>query len=71
MKRTQNAVVTKWRLSCGLALPWRPFICVDGSTVHTYDPKALGKVIRHEEFWEVSPVDVRELHWFCFIQYYD
>ncbi len=54
-----RTVETQWRLTCELALPWRPFIDVEGSTVHRYDPTRGGRVVEHVESWEVSALDVR------------
>jgi len=35
-------------------LPWRPFIDVEGATVHRYDPTKGGRVVEHTEYWAVS-----------------
>lgn len=39
--RAKRTVETRWRLTCELALPWRPFIDVEGGTVHRYAPYAI------------------------------
>lgn len=44
-----------WQLRTYLKLPWRPFICVDGSTVYTLDENL--RIVRHIESWSISPLD--------------
>ncbi|KAG1666296.1 hypothetical protein FOA52_004777 [Chlamydomonas sp. UWO 241] len=50
----QGAVVTKWRFSCVLDLPWRPLLAAAGSTTHVIDADA-GRVVKHIEAWDVDP----------------
>ncbi len=52
--RVKQTIETQWRLTCELALPWRPFIDVEGGTVHRYDPSKGGRVVEHVESWAVS-----------------
>jgi hypothetical protein len=52
-------IETRWRLTCELALPWRPFIDVEGSTVHRYSPARGGRVVEHVESWGISALEVR------------
>ncbi len=47
-------VVTKWRFSCILDLPWRPLLAAAGGTTHVIDP-SVGKVVKHIESWDVEP----------------
>lgn len=41
-----------WQLRTHLKLPWRPFICVDGSTVYDLDEQL--RIVRHVESWRIS-----------------
>lgn len=50
-------VLTKWRFSCTLALPWRPLLAAAGGTTHVIDPSS-GLVVRHVEMWDVEPSKV-------------
>ena len=50
----ESELVTSWRFSCVLDLPWRPKLAAAGGTTHEFDP-ATGKVVRHVERWEVQP----------------
>ncbi len=50
MLRTLQA---KWRLTTGLALPWRPVIDLDGSTIYVLNEEQ-NKVVEHIESWSIS-----------------
>lgn len=47
-------LVTKWRFSAVLGLPWRPVLAAAGGTTHVFD-EATGKVVKHIESWDVEP----------------
>ncbi|KAM1353960.1 uncharacterized protein LOC126619157 [Malus sylvestris] len=50
-----NFVLATWKLRTYLKLPWRPLICIDGSTVYDLDDKF--KIVRHAESWNVSAIE--------------
>lgn len=50
-------VVTSWKFSCILQLPWRPRLAAAGGTTHVLDP-ATGLVVKHIERWDVEPAEV-------------
>ncbi|KAF3454349.1 hypothetical protein FNV43_RR04796 [Rhamnella rubrinervis] len=50
-----NFVLATWKLRTYLKLPWRPLICIDGSTVYELDEDF--KVVRHAESWSVSALE--------------
>ncbi|XP_050274969.1 uncharacterized protein LOC126717352 isoform X3 [Quercus robur] len=50
-----NFVLATWNLRTYLKLPWRPLICIDGSTIYELDDKF--KIIRHAESWNVSALE--------------
>jgi len=52
-----DQVVTRWRFSCILDLPWKPLLAAAGSTTHVLD-LASGRVVRHVEAWDVEPSKV-------------
>eukprot|EP00897_Mesotaenium_endlicherianum_P009765 jgi/Mesen1/8817/ME000053S08226 len=52
----EDKVLTKWRFSCVLGLPWRPILAASGGTEH-YFSKDSGKIYKHVENWDISPVD--------------
>mmetsp|Transcript_22892 Transcript_22892/g.29742 ORF Transcript_22892/g.29742 Transcript_22892/m.29742 type:complete len:245 (-) Transcript_22892:127-861(-) len=54
LEKNINGIRAKWILNCGLALPWRPQICVGGSTLHSFDPAKGNRVYLHEETWDIS-----------------
>ncbi|KAL8114883.1 hypothetical protein AgCh_021644 [Apium graveolens] len=51
----KDFVVASWKLRTYLKLPWKPLICIDGSTV--YDLNNDYQIIRHAESWNVSVVE--------------
>jgi hypothetical protein len=53
-EETEDALVTSWRFSCVLDLPWRPKLAAAGGTTHVFDA-ATGRVVKHIERWDVSP----------------
>lgn len=40
-----------WQLRTHIKLPWRPFICVDGSTIYDLDEQL--RIVRHVESWSI------------------
>ncbi|KAJ4719621.1 Nuclear transport factor 2 (NTF2) family protein [Melia azedarach] len=50
-----NFVLATWKLRTYLKLPWRPLICIDGSTVYELNDEF--KIIRHAENWNVSALE--------------
>ncbi|XP_024017316.1 uncharacterized protein LOC21389611 [Morus notabilis] len=50
-----NFVVATWKLRTYLKLPWRPLICIDGSTVYELDDEF--RIVRHAESWSVSALE--------------
>ncbi|GMY21059.1 hypothetical protein FCV25MIE_16300 [Fagus crenata] len=50
-----NFVHATWKLRTYLKLPWRPLICIDGSTIYELDDKF--KIVRHAESWNVSALE--------------
>lgn len=50
-------VVTRWRFSCVLDLPWKPRLAAAGGTTHVLDP-VTNRVVQHIERWEVEPAKV-------------
>ncbi|GLC39295.1 hypothetical protein PLESTB_001574600 [Pleodorina starrii] len=49
-----SSLETRWRFSALLDLPWRPRLAAAGGTTHVMDLER-GRVVRHEERWEVEP----------------
>lgn len=50
-----NFVLATWSLRTYLKLPWRPLICIDGSTIYELDDEF--KIVRHAESWNVSALE--------------
>ncbi|GMY21047.1 hypothetical protein FCV25MIE_16288 [Fagus crenata] len=50
-----NFVLATWKLRTYLKLPWRPLICIDGSTIYELDDEF--KIVRHAENWNVSALE--------------
>ncbi|GMY22818.1 hypothetical protein FCV25MIE_35058 [Fagus crenata] len=50
-----NFVLATWKLRTYLKLPWRPLICIDGSTIYELDD--WFKIVRHAESWNVSALE--------------
>ncbi|XP_062178316.1 uncharacterized protein LOC133883117 isoform X3 [Alnus glutinosa] len=50
-----NFVLATWKLRTYLKLPWKPLICIDGSTVYELDDKF--NIVRHAESWNVSALE--------------
>lgn len=51
----KDFVVASWKLRTYLKLPWKPLICIDGSTV--YDLNNDCQIVRHAESWNISAVE--------------
>lgn len=51
----QDFVVASWKLRTYLKLPWKPLICIDGSTVYDLNNDYL--IVRHAESWNVSALE--------------
>lgn len=51
-----DKITAKWRFSCVLGLPWRPILAASGNTQHYFDASS-GKIYRHVEMWDISPMD--------------
>lgn len=43
-----------WVLRCGLKLPWRPYVCVRGSTEYELAWPEGNRVVRHTEAWDID-----------------
>ena len=52
-----DSLTTKWRFSATLALPWTPRLAAAGGTTHVFDERT-GRVVRHEERWDIEPAVV-------------
>ncbi|KAJ7571031.1 hypothetical protein O6H91_01G146000 [Diphasiastrum complanatum] len=52
----EDKIYARWRFNCVLALPWRPILAATGSTQYYFN-KLSGKIYRHVEMWDISPVD--------------
>jgi hypothetical protein len=50
-----ESLVTRWRFAATVALPWTPRIAAAGGTTHVFDART-GRVVRHEERWEIKPM---------------
>ncbi|WCJ41926.1 hypothetical protein M5689_022762 [Euphorbia peplus] len=50
-----TCVLATWELRTYLKFPWKPLICIDGST--TYEVNDEFKVVRHVESWNVSALE--------------
>ncbi|GMY21035.1 hypothetical protein FCV25MIE_16276 [Fagus crenata] len=50
-----NFVHATWKLRTYLKLPWRPLICIDGSTIYELDDEF--KIVRHAESWNDSALE--------------
>ncbi|XP_076890488.1 uncharacterized protein LOC143541584 [Bidens hawaiensis] len=50
-----ESVKASWRLRTYLKLPWRPLICIDGTTVYDFDD--WFRIVKHVESWSVSPLE--------------
>ncbi|PRW59024.1 SOUL heme-binding [Chlorella sorokiniana] len=53
---TESELVTKWRFSAILDLPWRPRLAAAGGTTHVFDED--NRVVKHVESWDVDPARV-------------
>ncbi|KAH6772487.1 adenine phosphoribosyltransferase-like protein [Perilla frutescens var. frutescens] len=49
------SLVASWKLRTYLKLPWKPLICIDGTT--TYDLDEEFRIVRHVERWNVSAIE--------------
>ncbi|KAH6819092.1 adenine phosphoribosyltransferase-like protein [Perilla frutescens var. frutescens] len=49
------SLVASWKLRTYLKLPWKPLICIDGTT--TYDLDEEFRIVRHVERWKVSAIE--------------
>tara|TARA_B100001142_G_scaffold260829_1_gene263313 strand:+ start:621 stop:1988 length:1368 start_codon:yes stop_codon:yes gene_type:complete len=56
-EESESDLVTSWRFSCVLDLPWKPKLAAAGGTTHVFDPDT-GKVVKHIERWDVEPKKV-------------
>jgi hypothetical protein len=56
-EENEDDLVTAWKFSCVLDLPWRPRLAAAGGTTHAFD-KSTGKVVKHIERWDVEPAKV-------------
>jgi len=52
-----DALTTRWRFAATIALPWTPRIAAAGGTMHVFDART-GRVVRHEERWDIEPLVV-------------
>ena len=52
----EGNLVSKWRFSAILSLPWRPRLSASGSTTHVFNSKNY--VVQHNERWDVEPAAV-------------
>ncbi|KAI7841313.1 hypothetical protein COHA_004932 [Chlorella ohadii] len=52
----ERELVTKWRFSAILDLPWRPRLAAAGGTTHVFDED--NRVVKHIESWDVDPARV-------------
>ncbi|KAI9098971.1 hypothetical protein K1719_024738 [Acacia pycnantha] len=50
-----NFITATWKLRTELKLPWRPLICIDGSTLYELDENF--KIVKHAESWDVSALE--------------
>ena len=55
-EENDDSLVTSWRFSCILDLPWRPKLAAAGGTTHVFD--ADNRVVKHIERWDVQPKKV-------------
>ncbi|KAG7968957.1 hypothetical protein I3843_07G006200 [Carya illinoinensis] len=55
MNSKTNFVLATWKLRTYLKLPWKPLICIDGSTV--YELNGNFNIVRHAESWNVSALE--------------
>ncbi|KAF5453858.1 hypothetical protein F2P56_023575 [Juglans regia] len=55
MNSKTNFVLATWKLRTYLKLPWKPLICIDGSTV--YELNGDFNIVRHAESWNVSALE--------------
>ncbi|GAX80191.1 hypothetical protein CEUSTIGMA_g7629.t1 [Chlamydomonas eustigma] len=56
-KESDTEVLTKWRFSCILDLPWKPLLAAAGSTTHVIDLES-SQVVKHIEAWDIEPSKV-------------
>ena len=52
----EDSLVTSWKFSCILDLPWRPKLAAAGGTTHVFDGD--NRVVKHVERWDVDPKKV-------------
>ena len=50
---TDSSVVTRWRMSGNVKLPWNPRIELTGSTRLTFDPTKNGRIVSYFETWDI------------------
>ncbi|XP_057763696.1 uncharacterized protein LOC130984993 isoform X2 [Salvia miltiorrhiza] len=55
LDRETITLVASWKLRTYLRLPWKPLICIDGTT--TYDLGEDFRIVRHVESWSVSALE--------------
>jgi len=56
-EESEDSLVTSWRFSCILDLPWKPKLAAAGGTTHVFE-KDSGLVVKHIERWDIEPSKV-------------
>lgn len=49
----RRQIITRWRFSCILDLPWKPLLAAAGGTTHEFDESL--RCCKHIESWDVDP----------------
>lgn len=62
IRRTEDAIETRWTLSWNTPLPWNPRISIPGrSELKVNDQEAI---VSHIDYWDCSRLDVLKQHFF-------
>lgn len=62
IRRTEDAIETRWTLSWNTPLPWNPRISIPGrSELKVNDREAI---VSHIDYWDCSRLDVLKQHFF-------
>mmetsp|Transcript_38272 Transcript_38272/g.83255 ORF Transcript_38272/g.83255 Transcript_38272/m.83255 type:complete len:255 (+) Transcript_38272:133-897(+) len=59
IRRIEGApkVEAEWRMTGTFRLPWKPELNLDGRTLFTYEEAKGNRVVRYDEFWQLSARD--------------
>ncbi|MDY6938882.1 MAG: DUF2358 domain-containing protein [Cyanobacteriota bacterium] len=62
IRRSGDAIETRWTLSWNTPLPWNPRISIPGRTELTLNEREA--IVSHIDYWDCSRLDVLKQHFF-------